>query len=85
MLLGFVLIMNVEIFIFSRLTRGQSPLTACRSVWQTPEYLILTRTSSGPGFCTGIFLYSTGPPVFSMTCAHCSVGMEPILIVWDLN
>lgn len=31
---------------------GQSPLIACRSVWQTPEYLILTSTSSGPGFAT---------------------------------
>lgn len=31
---------------------GQSPLMACRSVWQTPEYLILTSTSSGPGFAT---------------------------------
>jgi hypothetical protein len=38
------------------LTNGQSPLTACKSVWQTPEYLMLTRTSSGPGFWTGIFL-----------------------------
>jgi len=40
----------------ARLTRGQSPLTAWRSVWQTPENLMLTRTSSEAGFCTGIFL-----------------------------
>lgn len=41
---------------------------------------MLTRTSSGPGCCTGIFLYSTGPPVFSMTCAHCSLGISGMLM-----
>lgn len=51
----------------SFVSSGQSPLRAWRSVWQTPEYLMLTNTSSGPGFCTGICLYSTGPPVFSIT------------------
>src|SRR5271156_2824427 len=55
--------------------RGQSPLAACRSVWQTPEYLMLMRTSPGPGVATGILLYSTGPPALSMTIAHCSLGI----------
>ncbi|CRJ80561.1 hypothetical protein BN1708_000298 [Verticillium longisporum] len=40
----------------SFVSRGQSPIMACRSVWQTPEYLMLMSTSSGPGFWTGIFL-----------------------------
>lgn len=34
----------------------QSPFMAWRSVWQTPEYFTLMRTSSGPGEGTGIFL-----------------------------
>jgi hypothetical protein len=63
------------------LTSGQSPWRAWRSVWQTPEYLMLTRTSSGPGFGTGICLYSTGPPVFSMTCAHCISGMDSLMLM----
>merc|ERR1712000_728454 len=37
-------------------SRGQSPIMAWRSVWQTPENLILIKTSSGPGLGTGIFL-----------------------------
>lgn len=53
---------------------GQSPFTAWRSVWHTPEYLMLMRTSSGPGCWTSISLNSTGPPVFSMTWAICFLG-----------
>lgn len=54
------------------------------------------RTSSDPGVGTGIFLYWTAyslalsikmqrahlpPPVFSRTCAHCSVGMVGLAAV----
>jgi hypothetical protein len=63
------------------LTSGQSPWRAWRSVWQTPENLMLTRTSSGPGFGTGICLYSTGPPVLLMTCAHCISGMDSLMLM----
>ena len=28
---------------------GQSPLAACRSVWQTPQASVLTRIWPGPG------------------------------------
>lgn len=41
----------------SFVAKGQSPCKACKSVWHTPENLILTNTSSGPGFPTGICLY----------------------------
>jgi len=42
---------------------------------------MLMRTSSGPGFWTGISLYSTGPPVFSITIAICLEGIDGAILV----
>ena len=53
---------------------GQSPSAACRSVWQTPQASILTKTSPGPGCGTGTSSITSGLPN-RLTIAAFMVGM----------
>ena len=61
---------------------GQSPFQACKSVWQTPEYLTLMRISVGFGVGTGMSLYSSGPPCVSKMTPFCIFGM--VKVDWNL-
>src|SRR5690625_1693827 len=49
---------------------GQSPLAACRSVWQTPLYSTLTRASNGPGVGRARSWISRGWPSSGTTAAR---------------
>src|SRR5690625_494910 len=49
---------------------GQSPLAACRSVWQTPLYSTLTRASKGPGVGRARSWISRGWPSSGTTAAR---------------
>jgi hypothetical protein len=49
---------------------GQSPLAACRSVWQTPQAAIVTSTWPGPGSGIGTSSMTRGCPSALTTAAR---------------